>query len=337
MDWFEQLTGFQETGYDETRCKLEVNGTQLRSLVNGKSYGIGTLELTSLQSLRERVGATSVNPGRMKVSVVRGDVRQMHHLPENHGALFQVASQFNLLEMLSPSVTPEQGVTRYQYDGTQGPACAMAAGAATIYRNYFAKVGGEEGQRNGRQLDGLADLGKALGAALGQSVESLWEMKNGYAMCSLGGLKAISKFLESSRPDEVDALASKLRIGVHLDVEVTDGDGPHRPIVSQAFCSALPVAYGSIPAPHWKPLATLILQSAYEATMWAAVLNARRGASNKVFLTRLGGGVFGNGDDWIDGAMRRALRKVQEFDLDVNLVSYHSPSRAILEIEDEFR
>ena len=39
-------------------------------------------------------------------------------------------------------MTPEHGVTRYQHDRTQGPACAIAAGAATIYRNYFAPVGG---------------------------------------------------------------------------------------------------------------------------------------------------------------------------------------------------
>ena len=75
-----------------------------------------------------------------------GDVRHMHKSPENAGALFQVASQFNMLEMTGPEVTPEHGVTIYQYDGTQGPACAIAAGAATIYRNYFAPIGGSEGQ-----------------------------------------------------------------------------------------------------------------------------------------------------------------------------------------------
>ena len=64
------------------------------------------------------------------------------HWPENAGALFQVASQLNLLEMTGPEVTPEDGVTIYQDDRTQGPACAIAAGAATIYRNYFAPVGG---------------------------------------------------------------------------------------------------------------------------------------------------------------------------------------------------
>ena len=95
----------------------------------------------SLQALRERVKTARGLPGRLKVGVATGDVRQMHRLPENAGALFQVASQFNLLEMTGPEVTPEDGVTIYQYDHTQGPACAIAAGAATIYRNYFAQVG----------------------------------------------------------------------------------------------------------------------------------------------------------------------------------------------------
>ena len=94
----------------------------------------------------------------------------MHQSPENAGALFQVASQFNLLEMVSPAVTPEQAVTRYQHDLTQGPACAIAADAATIYRNYFAPVDGSVGQTTERQFDGLADLGEAQGAALNQPV-----------------------------------------------------------------------------------------------------------------------------------------------------------------------
>jgi hypothetical protein len=179
MDWFERLTGFREADYDDTRAKLKVYGQHLQSLVNGKSYGIGELELVSLQTLRERVKSAGSLSGRLKVSVVRGDVREMHQSSEYAGALFQVASQFNLLEMTSYDVTPEHGVTRYQHDRTQGPACALAAGAATIYRNYFAPVGGSEGQTKERQFDGLAAVGKALGEALNKPVETLWSMRNG--------------------------------------------------------------------------------------------------------------------------------------------------------------
>ncbi len=336
MNWFEKLTGFREAEYSDTRSKLHVKGKQLHSLVNGKSYEIGTLELVSLQTLRDRVSTGNALQGRLKVSLVCGDVRAMHQRPENFGALFQVASQFNLLEMVSPSVTPEQGVGRYEGDPTQGPACAIAAGAATIYRNYFASVSGHEGQTKDRQLNALADMGNALGDALAQSVETLWSMKNGYAICSPSGLQAISRYLGSLSKEKIQLLSGKLRIGVHSDVEVTDSSAPQRQLVSQAFCSALPVAYSSIPALHWKPFASLVLQSAYEATMWAAVLNAQRGASNVVFLTRLGGGAFGNDEEWIHLAIRNALQMVSGIGLDVRLVSYGPPNEAMLQLVKDF-
>ncbi|APW47989.1 hypothetical protein [Rhodoferax antarcticus] len=338
MNWFERLTGFRETGYDDTRSKLKVEGRELHSLVNASSYGIGELELVSLDSLRERVKSAENSPGRLRVSVVSGDVRAMHSLPENAGALFQVASQFNLLEMVGPSVTPEHGVTRYEHDATQGPACAIAAGAATIYRNYFAPVGNALGQTQDRQLDGLADIGHALGEALGQPLENLWRMENGYAMCTRAGLDAITAHLGSLRQEKRDALCGLLRIGVHSDVEVTDAPGAPGQLVSQVFCSALPVAYGRTvaAAEHWKSFATLILLAAYEATLWAAVLNSERGASNVVLLTRLGGGAFGNNDDWIHAAMRRALEMARGYDLDVKLVSYGTPSREIVQMAKDF-
>ncbi len=336
MDWFERLTGFRETSYDDTRAKLKVYGNRLQSLMNRESYGIGELELVSLQGLRERVKSAGGPSGRLKASVVTGDVRQMHQSAENAGALFQVASQFNLLEMVSPTVTPEHGITRYQHDRTQGPACAIAAGAATIYRNYFAPVGGGYGQTAKRQFDGLADLGEALGEALNQPVEALWTMQNGYALCTRAGLDAIAEHLGALQQEQVDILRGKLCIGVHRDVEVTDAAVEHRPLVSQAFCSALPVAYTRLPLSHWEAFASLVLQAAYEATMSAAVLNAQRGASNVVLLTQLGGGAFGNHDDWIHAAMRRALEMMSGFALDVRLVSYGTPLRAIQQMAGDF-
>ncbi|MDQ0323698.1 hypothetical protein QO002_005905 [Pararhizobium capsulatum DSM 1112] len=335
MDWFEQLTGFPETGYQETRARLEVVDGRLRSKVNGASYAAGKLELISLQDLRERAASRRGLPGRLRTRVVTGDVRSMHRAPENAGALFQVASQFNLLEMTGPEVTPEDGVTRYQHDHTQGPACAIAAGAATIYRNYFVPIDGGEGQTANRQLDGLAALGAALSAGTKLPVSDLWTMKNGYALCSERGLDAVTRHLRSLAPDEIDTLRGKLRIGVHSGVEATEAVGPNRPQVSQALCSALPVAYG-VRSPFWELFASLVLEAAYEATLWAAVLNAHRDGSKVVFLTFLGGGVFGNSESWIHGAMRRAFRLTETFDLDVKLVSYGTPSKEILATAEEF-
>lgn len=339
MDWFEKLTGFQELDYAQTRRQLEVVNGRLHSHFNGKSYGVGELELVSLNALRERIHAGPGLPGRLKVSIVRGDVRAMHSAPENAGALFQVASQFNLLEMVSPQVTPEHGVTRYQNDATQGPACAMAAGAATIYRNYFAMVYGQVGQTRARQLDGLADIGSALCSGLSLPLEALWTMRNGYAMCTRNGLEAISVYLAELDTEQTDALRGLLRIGVHSNVEVTDHLGSHPIFVSQAFCSALPVSYSEdrTPAVHWAAFATLILEAAYEATLCAAVLNAKKSGSKVVLLTRLGGGVFGNDVAWIDTAIRRAFRLFESADLDVRLVSYGTPTASTLKIAEDFR
>jgi hypothetical protein len=336
LDWFERLTGFKETSYDETRQNLAVEGRRLKSLVNGKSYGIGELELASLATLRQR--AESFRPsGRLKVSLITGDVREMHRRTEYAGALFQVASQFNLLEMTGPSVTPEDGVTIYQHDHTQGPACAIAAGAATIYRNYFAKVRSAEGQTKERQLDGLAEIGTALSEALVRPVDAFWKMKNGYAQCTQAGLDAIAKHIRSTESDEIEMLRGKLCIGLHNNVEVTDAlDRYPLPIVSQAFCSALPVRYNRhIPPAHWQAFASFILEAAYEATMWAAVLNASHGVSNIVLFTSLGGGAFGNDETWIIGALRRALKMMTGHGLDVRLVSFGTPTRAFAQIVKE--
>jgi len=47
-DWFEDLMGFRQRAYDETRANLEVVGTTLRSMVNHRSFSIGELETPSL-------------------------------------------------------------------------------------------------------------------------------------------------------------------------------------------------------------------------------------------------------------------------------------------------
>jgi len=153
MDWFEKLTGFRERDWIGTRKLLTLDGSRLISRTNDASYGIGDFELISLGKLREQCLALNPVKGTAKLNIEVGDVRRMHQLRANQGALFQVASQFNMLEMVGPSVTPEDGVTIYENDHTQGPACAIAAGAATIYRNYFLPINGASGQTATRQVD----------------------------------------------------------------------------------------------------------------------------------------------------------------------------------------
>jgi hypothetical protein len=81
-------------------------------------------------------------------------------------------------------------------------------------------------------------------------------MQNGYALCSRDGLDAIGKHLDALRPEQLDFLRGKLSIGIHRDVEVTDFAEERRPLVSQVFCSALPVSYTSVAPVYWKPFAS---------------------------------------------------------------------------------
>jgi hypothetical protein len=329
-DWFADLTGFGETSYHVTREQLVIEGDELDSMVNGKRYGIGTLEVPTLAELRGRAEVPS--DGRTTVQCVTGEARAMHADPELEGALFQVASQFNLLEMTGPSVTPEDGVTRYSGDHTQGPACAIAAGAATIYRNYFAPVHGEIGQTRERQINALAGVGGALSSKLGRPVSELWQMRNGYALCTAEGLDGITRLLADGDDGLRDDLRARLAIGLHRNVEVTDVRESSRRLVSQAFCSALPVAYGSGSSAAWEAFARLVLEAAYEATLLATVEQSSASGSNIVLLTRVGGGAFGNADKWIDDAIVRALSIVEHAGLDVRLVSHgriHDSNRAI--------
>ena len=100
-------------------------------------------------------------------------------------------------------------------------------------------------------------------------------------------------------------------------------------LVTQVFCSACPVAYNSGHAAPWQPLASIVLEGAFEATLRAAALNAHRhrGAegSRRVFLTLLGGGVFGNSVPWIVAALDAALQRCAGLGLDVRLVLFEPP------------
>jgi hypothetical protein len=120
MNWFTRLTGFAESTRAAVHAQLEVDGNTLRSRANGRSYQIGEFEMASLADLRARVAAGTGAEGRLRISIVTGDVRKLHQAREYAGALFQVASQFNALEMPDPGITPEEGVTHYETDRTQG-------------------------------------------------------------------------------------------------------------------------------------------------------------------------------------------------------------------------
>ncbi|KXX66814.1 hypothetical protein [Flammeovirga sp. SJP92] len=323
--WFEELMGFEEVSPSHVKKNIRVEGDKLISRVNGKTYQFGKLEVPTLKDLKAR----SINDpykGDLQVEEVVGNVQELHQLEENRNALFQVASQFNLLEMLGPHVSPEKGVGIYEKDYTQGPACAIACGAGTIYRNYFAPVNLAIGQTLNNQIDCL----ELIGEELDNDESQLWRMINGYALCSQEGLHQINFLINNLNEEERETLKEKLKIGVQWNTEVTISN--EQQIVSQAFCSALPVAYSGFDSFYFESFARLILEASYEATLHSALINLDQNYSNKVFLTLVGGGAFGNETDWIVESLLIALKKFRNTPLDVKIVSYSGSKIEVQEL-----
>lgn len=269
-----------------------------------------------MEELREELKSFEYEKSKIRIDEVVADVQKIHVEKENNKALVQVASQFNLLEMIGPSRTPELGVGIYERDRTQGPACAIACGAGTIYRNYFVLVNEKIGQSRNNQIDCLKDIGEFLN----NKNNRLWKMENGYALASEDGLIKINKKLNQLSSTEYDDLKGKLRVGVQWNSEVTITDTNN--YITQVFCSALPISYSIVDKYLWHSFAQLVLEATYEATILLGLKNYIKNQNNQVYLTLIGGGVFGNDLNWILKAIKKVIVKYQDFPLDVKIVSY---------------
>jgi hypothetical protein len=172
-----------------------------------------------------------------------------------------------------------------------------------------------------------------MGNALGNTKSQLWEMRNGYALAAHDGLIRISNQLCGSSETELDGLRQLLRIGIQWNTQVTLNDASH--LVSQAYCSALPVAYSHHSSDLWAEFAKLVLEASYEATVCTAILNSAETGNNRVFLTLLGGGAFGNEPAWIINGIERSLNLYKDAALDISIVSYGSSNQHIRQLVDQ--
>jgi len=357
--WFRALFGFAESealrpsGRSELheRLTLQADG-RLVSNVNGLSYHAGRFSTPSLAELRDAASSVGMLTEAGAAATIKGhsslilehvatrDIFELHSREEYAGATFMAASQFNCLEFPHPDVTPEQGVTDYFLDMTQGPACALAAPAATVVRNYFVPTNGRVGQTADNQLNNLAELLASLRPTADEgdlAAEDLVRVRNGYTSSDEASLTALNRRIASA-PSR-DALLGRLRIGLHENVEVPWGprrfdfiEAASRQRVSQTFCSALSCGYSDGSAQSWAPLAQIVLDASYEATLWAAALEAQRGeGSGQVLLTSLGGGVFNNPQPWIEGAIARACARLHAVGLQVILCHHGRVDQAIVE------
>lgn len=355
MNWFEDTFGFVEgksyqANQEQFSLHNDENGVILVSKPNSKRFRVGHFEVLSVADLKERVNSLAKESvdfeGRtsgLKFSNVIGSVKT--YIQNRPGAVFQVASQFNCLEMVGPGVTPNHGITQYVLDKTQGPACALACPGGTLFRNYFVNGSGQG--TGGAQINTLSSVEKLLASGIpsddrtsatkrpGTSCCPYWTMKNGYSLPQTPESMAALNLRLNDDPGLLNSLRENVQVGIHWNVEVasrkkqksaaavsTSAESP--PTVCQIFASACPVAYTkSTKSKDWAPFASMVLEGAYEATLAAAiVLSYSRKERVEVYLTSLGGGAFGNRRCWINRALERALDLFRDAPLDVFLVSY---------------
>eukprot|EP01065_Artemidia_motanka_P039592 TRINITY_DN4859_c0_g1_i1.p1 TRINITY_DN4859_c0_g1~~TRINITY_DN4859_c0_g1_i1.p1 ORF type:complete len:597 (+),score=219.41 TRINITY_DN4859_c0_g1_i1:44-1792(+) len=315
--WFGKAMGFEETTYHETKARLAKSrgGGRTRPTLCG--HGIGEFHFISLAELRKQAAAACAKTARcirgdpqFVLSNVVGEAKELHCRAESHGAVFQVASQFNCLEFITDTKIPEDGITAYQYDKTQGPICAMCCAAACAYRNYLVRMpDGAVGQTEHNQLNGLAAVQEALGG-------QYFTVRNGYTSGTAGSLRQLRVRLRSLGEEGRRKLQDSIHFGVQYNCDVTAEEAEKTGLrVTQVFCSALSVSYSRLSGALWEPFARLVLEAAYEATVYAAMCARARNISQKgpvkLYLTKLGDGAFGNEPDWVADSVERGFARAR--------------------------
>lgn len=247
------------------------------------------------------------------------DTPALQAAPENAGAVFQVASNFDCLEGNGGA---KSRITDYLSPGmyVQGEAAAISAMPGAIYRKYF-----------NRPVNLLSDFAQE------------WDFN--YSSGYVGNIPTINEQFGSMTDAEIIKASKNVYVGVQADVCVTGGFGPTReelqncPVneylavqvpegqeqrVTQVFTAALNPYYNDPTTPGFKNLAKIFLHAAYDKTIEYAAMHK----TNKLFLTLVGGGVFQNKLAWIAQAIDHACR--QDYlsgniePLQITLVVYNS-------------
>ena len=104
------------------------------------------------------------------------------------------ASQFNILEMPNSNIKPEDGITHYISDKTQGPACALAGLGGLLYRLKKGLDGSEQTADN--QVNLLDKLEEEMKNRRDDGTYKFWEIRNGYYTSTKEQRKRLEKELK---------------------------------------------------------------------------------------------------------------------------------------------
>lgn len=280
--WFDLLMGVPESEWRETYIpalpEIKTNQMSLRDL---------NKQLFSL------TGSTNGAPVESKHSQIRiinvaksedMNVMKLQRLPKNRGAMFQVASNFNGLENISPhsSANEPDFLSNYIDDPTQGPYASISAGYAAIER---WKLNAENEINILKQLKPWFPLHNGY-VALADQTRSLSEQEDSKLYWKLMG---------------------RVNVLWHENVQVTFDEhfrllnDPNQTI-HQVLTASLNISQGEngeqnqLQDEKRSFAHTLFLLKAAYLSAYHAAFACR---ATKLFLTLVGGGVFGVPHEWI--------------------------------------
>jgi hypothetical protein len=317
-DWFEDYFGFKELmKIDEYLPKIKESlsynfikyGDYLKNIhfiINDTKFDVGDfgiLSFSELKKLQKILDPKSDSDG-LTYEFINGDISQLiNDVSDSENAVFQAASQFNLLEMTGPSITPKHGISIYKTDNTQGPRVALSSPAGTFFRNYL-----QPEITKGVQINTLKGV---LDSLCFEKIEDKLNMNNGQYVYENGYiyLDLTDTDYESNYLDEV--FKNNLKVGIHLNTPLLSN---YNKKVTQVYCSALPFLYWDPKYKDEKNLkknilfARKLLIYAYKCTLQVAVNKiSDKHPRSTVYLTAVGGGAFGNDISWIREALIVAL------------------------------
>ncbi|CAJ1377688.1 unnamed protein product [Effrenium voratum] len=283
--------GVQEKDYEGTRELFDYADGFLQVKATGQRFQAGPFEAVSCAELHRRLHEILPETLQMRRSpFTLGDMLPQEAVsggltfknivdstldlmadPQNAGAVFQVASLYNCLQLQEPGSQPEDGITGYADMATQGAVSSMACPAAAVFRNYFLNGG----QGHGQQVELMSQVGDLLA----NKREGYWMVKNGFLLPRPGAkLIDLSERLEGDKI-LADDVSCRTKVGVHWDTQVVLEDFTQN--ICQVCCSAPAVAFSKIvKAQHWAPFAVSLLTGAYDATLAAATLLAAQQPPN---------------------------------------------------------
>ena len=325
--FFKETFGFDESEddvYKYITVEETEDGTIMKDKANNKTWNSGIFKTVGINDIPKHEAR-----GGGKLHIIKGngsrstkywlvDVLPAQSHPENDGATYQAASNFNALEFTSPNQTARDGISSYPYDRTQGPYCALACTPSILYRNYFVQVPGSK--RPGQ-------LTKEIELLENTPIH----VTHGYAEIT------DTKSLRNENFDFSDL--TKYKVASHSNCEVTLTSGASglevfepedgkKHIAHHVYAAAFNFSYSVEKNAYTLKIAESLLEAQYRATILCAWDNSvkypGREGSNKLYLTLLGGGVFGNPKSLICKQIEKCQDLIVESGLDVYVVCFNN-------------